>query len=115
MPDSSVSPAPTDQPATRPMPAASGSHPYAGDSSVAEKSFGAPLAAGEIGTLGRYRVVRRLGKGGMGAVYLGHDDRLKRKVALKVMLPQLAADPKSRVRFLREARTAGQLDLENLV
>ena len=43
----------------------------------------------------------------MGAVYAAIDTRLERKLALKVMLPEFAADPASKERFIREARAAG--------
>lgn len=70
---------------------------------------------GELGRLDRYRVLRQLGKGGMGAVFLGFDERLRRKVALKVMLPDAAADPQSKERFLREARAAAQIAHDNVI
>ena len=65
------------------------------------------LAAGA--TFGRYRIVRRLGRGGMGAVYLAHDTELDRPVALKVphILPE--DGPEFLQRFRREARAAAQL------
>lgn len=66
-----------------------------------EPRFAPPAHAGEVGTFGRYRVLQKLGQGGMGAVYLGYDTTLDRKVALKVMLPSAAADPEARGRFLR--------------
>ena len=59
------------------------------------------------GRFGRYEIVRRLGRGGMGAVYLARDARLDRPVALKV--PVAAADPRTAARFLSEARAAAAL------
>ena len=78
-------------------------------------AFEKPLHPGEVGTLGPYRVVKELGRGGMGAVYLGFDDRLQRKVALKVMLPQYAAVVSSRTRFLREARAIASITHDHIV
>ncbi len=76
-----------------------------------------PLARGGedlSGVFGRYQIVRRLGKGGMGRVYLAHDTALDRRVALKV--PHLeAGDPSAlRERFLREARAAANLHHPNI-
>ncbi len=65
--------------------------------------------------LGRFRVLQKLGQGGMGAVYLGFDGVLGRKVALKVMLPQYAANPDARERFLREARSAAKIKSDYVV
>src|SRR5262249_30908904 len=77
--------------------------------------FGPPADAGEVGTLGPYRVLKTLGKGGMGAVYLAVDTRLDRKLALKVMLPEFAANRDARERFLREAKAAAKISHDNVV
>src|SRR5436309_5797542 len=63
---------------------------------------------------GRYRILQRLGHGGMGAVYLAEDTQLDRRVALKV--PHFTAEdsPQVRTRFFREARAAATLDHPNL-
>jgi eukaryotic-like serine/threonine-protein kinase len=77
--------------------------------------FGPPAKPGEVGVLGPYRILKELGKGGMGAVYLALDTRLDRKLALKVMLPQFAADAAAKERFLREARAAAKISHNNVV
>jgi serine/threonine protein kinase len=73
-----------------------------------------PREAG-VRRLGRYHVLKKLGQGGMGNVYLGHDRDLDRKLALKVMLPQYAADAEARARFLREARAAAMVNSVHVV
>ena len=60
-------------------------------------------------TIGRYRVTRLLGQGGMGVVYAAHDDRLDRPVAVKVIRPDALADASSLERFHREARAAARV------
>jgi serine/threonine protein kinase/HEAT repeat protein len=64
--------------------------------------------------LGRYRILRRLGGGGMGTVWLAHDTQLDRAVALKVPHFTAADGPGALERFLREARAAATLDHPNL-
>jgi serine/threonine-protein kinase len=66
-------------------------------------------------TLGRYQVGRRLGAGGMGEVYLAQDTRLDRRVALKILPDQVAADPDRMRRFAQEARTASGLNHPNII
>jgi|GEM_PF-2533715 len=89
--------------------------PRAPGAPVPGSALGPPKHGDELGTLGRYRVLQQLGAGGMGAVYLGYDDKLARKVALKVMLADAAADSAARERFLREARTAAQVKSDHVV
>src|SRR5271154_3368425 len=66
--------------------------------------FGSPRAAGECGWLAHYRVLRLLGEGGMGLVFLAEDSLLSRAVALKVIRPEIADSPGIALRFTREAR-----------
>jgi hypothetical protein len=65
--------------------------------------------------LGPYRLVKPLGQGGMGTVYLAEDVKLRRQAALKVMLPEVATDPQAKDRFLREARAAAALRSDHVV
>lgn len=65
--------------------------------------------------VGRYSLVRELGRGGMGLVYLAHEVRLDRPVALKVLPREYSGQPSSRERFLREARTAAKLSHPHIV
>jgi len=69
----------------------------------------------EPGAIGRYRVERRLGTGGMGAVYLARDPELDRLVAIKLVKDDLTDEPELRERFLREARAAARLRHPNII
>jgi serine/threonine protein kinase len=69
----------------------------------------------EIGRLGNYRVLRLLGEGGMAYVFLAEDILLERRVALKVMRPDLDDDPSAGQRFLREARALASIKHDHLV
>jgi serine/threonine-protein kinase len=64
---------------------------------------------------GRYRLDARLARGGMAEVWLGHDDVLNRAVAVKVLLPHLAADGAFHTRFHREAMAAARLSHPHIV
>ncbi len=72
-------------------------------------------ASDEIGRLGDYRVLRLLGVGGMGLVFEAEETALARRVALKVLLPELTRDPENRERFLREARAAAAVQSDHVV
>jgi hypothetical protein len=62
-----------------------------------------------------YRLVQKLGEGGMGCVYLGEDELLQRLVAIKTISPSRAGEGEARARFLREARTLATLDHPHVV
>src|SRR5690606_37837668 len=62
----------------------------------------------------RYQIERRLGGGGMGSVYAARHTVIGRRVAVKVMHPQLAVDAAAVKRFLNEARAAGTLEHPNI-
>lgn len=64
---------------------------------------------------GRYHVLGRVGRGGMGVVYRAEDERLERVVALKVLRADLAHDPTARSRFVREAKSAARLTHPGIV
>jgi serine/threonine-protein kinase len=63
----------------------------------------------------RYRVIRKLGEGGMGSVYLAEHVVIEKKVALKVLAPELARRSDLVARFLQEARSASRIGHENVI
>jgi serine/threonine protein kinase len=71
----------------------------------------------EIGQLldNKYKIVRLLGEGGMGAVFEGENVRIHHRVAIKVLHPNVAADSGARERFEREAQAAGHIGSEHIV
>jgi len=64
--------------------------------------------------LGHYRLAERIGKGGQGEVWLAHDERFDRHVALKILPANALADSGARERFRREARAVGKLNHPNI-
>src|SRR3982751_225774 len=94
---------PTMNNATRTTPAASPAAPAAQGPDLTGR------------TLDDFRVLRRLGQGGMGQVYLAEQVSLKRKVALKILRPDLAADPTSLQRFKLGAESVARATHANIV
>lgn len=86
---------------------------------AAAASQPAPAPALAHKTLGRYQIDRQLGRGAMGAVYLGHDPTIGRQVAIKTMALSSEFDgaelTEARARFFREAETAGRLQHRDIV
>jgi serine/threonine protein kinase len=64
--------------------------------------------------VGRYRLLREIGGGGMGTVYEAEDSQLGRRVAVKLLPPEYSRDRRAKERFLREARAAAAVDHPNL-
>jgi serine/threonine protein kinase/Flp pilus assembly protein TadD len=71
------------------------------------------LTAGTL--VSHYRIINKIGSGGMGEVYLAEDTELDRQVALKFLAPHLCQDEECRRRFKREAQAAAKLDHPNIV
>src|SRR5438128_12099839 len=78
-----------------------------------------PIAEDEVDwtgqVLGEFRLLHRLGRGGMGQVYLAEQTSLKRKVALKLLHPELAANERSLLRFKAEAENVARATHSNIV
>jgi serine/threonine protein kinase len=102
-----------DPPASPPPPPNLSAEPRSGTQVDADP---VPSRTGRIPErLGDYRIVRKIGSGGMGSVYLAEDLRLCRNAAIKTMKPELAADTEHRSRFEREARAAAAVEHDNIV
>jgi serine/threonine protein kinase len=76
---------------------------------------GPPGARGELRSLGEYRLLRRLGEGGMGEVYLGFSERLNQQVAVKLLADGLSSNQTYVDRFYREAKSGALLNHPNIV
>ncbi|MBX3399329.1 MAG: protein kinase [Gemmataceae bacterium] len=121
------SPAPTPPDATREQTSPPQTHDFSIDRT--NPSFGSvptvgvpgfpfltlPQAPDEIGRLGDYRILGKLGEGGMGFVFRAEETALRRPVALKVMRPEVAAKAQAADRFLREGRAAAALKSDHII
>ncbi|MHC4086031.1 MAG: serine/threonine-protein kinase [Planctomycetota bacterium] len=76
-------------------------------------SFGAE-GRGPGGKIGQFRIETEIGRGGMGIVYLAHDTKLDRQVAIKSLPAELMDNPKARSRFSHEARVLASLNHPNI-
>src|SRR5512146_734315 len=79
---------------------------------MAARALGQPTLVGQ--TLGHYRIVDKVGAGGMGEVYRAHDEHLDREVAIKVLPPASLGEDTSRKRFRKEALTLSKLNHPNI-
>ncbi|MHC4989638.1 MAG: protein kinase domain-containing protein, partial [Planctomycetota bacterium] len=72
------------------------------------------MSEAPLSQVGHYEVIREIGRGGMGIVYLAHDSKLDRNVAIKALPPELAEDADRLARFKREAQLLAQLHHPNI-
>jgi WD40 repeat protein len=79
------------------------------------ETLGAPLVGNSPRRIGRFEIIRDLGRGGHGIVFLARDPHLDRQVAIKVPRPEMLLTPETRQRFLREAHAAARLSHPHIV
>ena len=104
--------------APKPAPKAAGHGGPAAKSKPTAEAFpflAPPQSANELGRLAHYRVLKVLGRGGMGTVFMAEDTRLHRIVGLKVMLPALAKQKVAHDRFMREAHATAAIEHDHII
>ncbi len=82
---------------------------------MSDETNSAPVNVSPGDKIAGYRLEEQIGQGGMAVVYRAHDERLDRRVALKLLAPGLAADTAFRTRFIRESRAAAAVDHPNII
>jgi urea transport system substrate-binding protein len=97
------------------IPSSAAAQGPAAHASSGRPDFLLPATGDELGWLEHYRVLAKLGEGGMGIVFRAEDTHLKRVVALKVLQPASAADPAARLRFVREAQAMAAVAHDHVV
>jgi formylglycine-generating enzyme required for sulfatase activity len=106
---------PTYPPSSTPGGSGAPEGSVAGHDSSLTDFLAPPQAPDELGRLGKYRILKVLGHGGMGVVFQAEDPKLKRAVAIKAMLPALAASASAGKRFLREAEAMAAVEHDHVV
>src|SRR4030095_14518597 len=100
-----------------------GADPFAAMNSKGDNNFNRPFLSAVVTQnsshgisqqVSHYRILNKLGKGGMSEVYLAEDTKLNRRVALKFLLPELLGHDRSRKRLIREAKAVASLDHPNI-
>lgn len=90
-------------------------HPEASETATMGLAQASPAGESIADRLEYFRILKVLGQGGMGTVYLADDTRLGRSVAIKTLKRELAANPVAKDRFLREARSAAKLRHDHII
>jgi serine/threonine protein kinase len=85
------------------------------EDAVSEETSSAPANVKPGEKIAGYRLEEQIGQGGMAVVYRAYDERLDRRVALKVLAPGLASDTAFRTRFIRESHAAAAVDHPNII
>ena len=87
----------------------------AGDQKAIDPAAALDAAAGDMQRIGRYELIEKIGRGGMGVVYRAKDSTIGRPVAIKMLISDIDVSDEARERFYREARSAGQLAHRNII